>query len=751
MQQARQILKKTFGFDEFRPLQEEVISNVVQGKDCLVIMPTGGGKSLCFQIPALLADGLTLVVSPLISLMQDQVAQLRQLDIAAGFLNSTLSASRYEETLQDVKNGRLQLLYLAPETLLKPRVLSTFTSAKIAILAIDEAHCISEWGHDFRKEYRQLATVRTMFDGAVCMALTATATPMVRQDILTSLSLQKAGEFIGSFNRTNLLLQVEAKQRPMQQLENLLKDFADQSGIIYCATRRQVDELTRHLIAHGFSAGAYHAGLADVEREKNQQAFSRDDLQIIVATIAFGMGIDKPNVRFVIHFDLPKNIEGYYQEIGRAGRDGLEARCVLLFSYSDIHKIRHFINQKDAREKRIAQMQMNAMVAYAETNVCRRQPLLSYFGEKPDSSKRTGGCRMCDNCLAGERQLEDLTIPAQKFLSCVKRTGELFGANHIIDVLRGSTNRKVALNKHHELSTYGIGKELSRRQWFHLARQCLQHGLLEQDETYGGLKLTAKAWPLLRGKQALQGVLLKDDVQQKRAEPKREADYDDKLFALLRTKRKELADQANVPPYAVFADRTLIEMSALLPQTPGELADIHGVGRIKLQRYGETFLGLIRLYCKKNGIGDNLGDAAADADDSNLSAGLEEPLSVGRKPRYREVGELFCSGLSLRQCMDTYEVKLDTILNHLRHYQAEGHTLPPEGLRETLTIGPEDRQQVLRLLTETDGELLGPVHQALNGRVGYADLKLMQMLFFIEKRKGSLEAGFQYNAEGTDG
>ena len=432
------ILKSTFGYDTFKPLQREIIANVQARRDTLVIMATGGGKSLTYQVPALMFEGLTVVVSPLIALMKDQVEQLRALGVPALFINSSLAPEEYQENMDAVRRGDIKLLYVAPETLLTPRIFSLLSSLKLDLLAIDEAHCISEWGHDFRPEYRQLVDVRKKFPSAVCMALTATATPRVREDIKSTLEISHANEFQSSFNRENLFIEVMPKREPVAQTLRFLENFKDQSGIIYCFSRKQVDELAATLARYGFSVRPYHAGLEDSERKRNQEAFIRDDVQIIVATIAFGMGINKPNVRFVIHFDLPKNIESYYQEIGRAGRDGLPSHCLLLYSYGDASKIRYFIDQKEDPERSAAYQHLEAMTRYAEGSMCRRKPLLAYFGETFVSEN----CGTCDNCGAEQTTQVDITIPAQKFLSCVKRSGERFGAAHVVDILLGSKNEK---------------------------------------------------------------------------------------------------------------------------------------------------------------------------------------------------------------------------------------------------------------------------------------------------------------------
>ena len=598
--QAHEILKSTFGYDQFRPLQQEIIANVLNRNDTLAIMPTGGGKSLCYQIPALMFNGLTVVISPLISLMKDQVGQLTELGLAAAVLNSSLSYQEYQQTVGRVVRNEIKLLFMAPETLMMKKTLALLAPRPIECFAIDEAHCISEWGHDFRPEYRQLAEVRQRFPQAVCLALTATATPQVQKDIKTCLNFDASNQFVASFNRTNLFLEISPKKNPLQQTLTFLKKFPNQSGIIYCSSRNQVDELSKRIAQHGFSVKPYHAGLSDEERNNHQEGFIRDDVSIMVATIAFGMGINKPNVRFVLHYDLPKNVESYYQQIGRAGRDGLDAHCLLLFSYADIQKIKYFITQKEEFEQRVAMLHLDALVGLAETSECRRMPLLKYFGEQVSQTT----CTMCDNCTSEAQALVDVTIPAQKFLSCVKQTDERFGANHVIDVLRGSKAQKVLKFRHNELPTYGVGKEYSKTQWLFLSRQLLQKDLLIKDMEFGSLQLTPKAWDVLKGHGQVLAKMEEERVRKTDAKERQESEYDRELFEILRQTRKTLADEHDLPPYAIFPDKTLIDMASFFPQSEEGLQSMYGMGTRRYEKYGSIFLEKIREYCQAQQIAE---------------------------------------------------------------------------------------------------------------------------------------------------
>ena len=717
------ILKKTFGYDTFRPLQREVIENVLNKRDTLAVMPTGGGKSLCYQIPALLFDGLTVVVSPLIALMKDQVEQMHAAGVPALFLNSTLSPEAYQDNMQSVRQGQTRLLYLAPETLLTARIFDLLASVRVDCFTIDEAHCISEWGHDFRPEYRQLVDVRRRFPGAVCLALTATATPRVRIDIKSSLGFSASNEFVASFNRDNLYIEVMPKSDALIQTVKFLERFKEQSGIIYCFSRKQVDELAEYLTRKGYSVRPYHAGLEDDQRRLNQEAFIRDDVQIIVATIAFGMGINKPNVRFVIHYDLPKSVENYYQEIGRAGRDGLPAHCLLLYSYGDAAKLKYFINQKADGERRVSNQHLDAMVSYAEDEVnCRRKPLLTYFGE-PYTLEN---CNNCDNCNAEAPILEDITIPAQKFLSCVRRTGERFGAGHVVDVLLGSKNEKVLKNEHDKLSTYGIGKELAQKQWMHLSRQLAQLGYLKQDGEFHTLSLTPAALEALRNRTKILGQLQEVEERAPKKANQAELEYNHALFAILRSKRKELADKEAVPPYVVFSDRTLVEMAAYMPQTNKELLNINGVGQVKALRYGKTFLTLILDYCKKHQIEQKHLPALAGK--RNPGVQKEARPEVGNRSIL--VGEAYNAGESIKSLVERYAVTEATILDHLLKFSTSGNALRNDDQMLALTsVSPLIQKAVFGAFDHLGTGFLKPVFDQLNGTVNYTELRILRLIY----------------------
>lgn len=718
-------LKQVYGFDSFRPMQAEIIQNMLHKRDTLAVMPTGSGKSLCYQLPALIFPGLTVVVSPLISLMEDQVMQLREVGVAAVFLNSTLSSMEYRGTVALIRSGRVNLLYAAPETLLRPDILVLLEQCHVDCLTIDEAHCISEWGHDFRPEYRQLVDVRRRLPGAVCLAVTATATEQVQQDIKRSLGIAAAHEFIASFNRDNLFLHVTPRNNGLAQVEAFLQAHKGDSGIIYCATRRQVDTLTRQLAHLGWPVLPYHAGLDDATRRQHQQQFIRDDVPIMVATIAFGMGINKPNVRFVLHYDLPKNLESYYQQIGRAGRDGLPADCLLLYSYSEVQTFNHFIRQQDVAQQAGSKKRLAAMLSYAETNECRRRPLLAYFGE----AYQAASCDLCDNCTATGQALVDLTIPAQKFLSCVKRTGERFGMSHIISVLRGSRSQKVLSYGHDRVSTYNIGTEYSREAWQHLGRQFVQQGLLRQEIDTGGLRLTPQGYAVFKGEKVL-GTLPEAPAQVAAAH---EA-HDPALFALLRARRKALADAANLPPYAIFSDRSLVEMATYFPQSPEAFATMYGVGEAKLARYAASFLPIIQAYCAERGIAEGRKGVAA----ATVAAA---PRPGGVTGRAAEVLTLYNNGQPLAEVAGVYGVKLATVINHLYKAVLAGETLHSDGLLAASGLPAAEQARALAVFAELGTSHLRPVYEALGERVSYDELHLLRLYWVASRPGGEAQAG----------
>jgi len=709
---AAALLRDVFGYDGFRSLQADIIQNVLNRRDTLAIMPTGSGKSLCYQIPALLFPGLTVVVSPLISLMEDQVMQLREAEVTAVYLNSTLSYPEYHWTADQIRQGAVKLLYVAPETLLRPDTLALLEQANVACLTIDEAHCISAWGHDFRPEYRQLVEVRRRLPTAVCIAVTATATDRVRQDIKQTLAIAAADEFIASFDRENLFLEVAAKTDGLRQTSDFLAAHRGEAGIIYCATRRQVDQLAGQLTAYGWPVLPYHAGLDDATRRDNQKRFVLEEGMVMVATIAFGMGINKSNVRFILHYDVPQNLESYYQQIGRAGRDGLRADCLLLFSYADVQTANFFIQQQDPSQQAGARARLEAMIGFVETAVCRRRPLLAYFGETYD--KET--CDQCDNCQTDQGDLADLTIPAQKFLSCVKRTGEIFGMSHVIDVLRGSQSQKVLQRGHDRLSTYNIGGEYSKKEWQFLARQFIQQGLLVQDMEHGSLKLTPEGYAVFKG-EPVQGLL---PAQPSAARPITAQDYDAELFGLLRDRRTALAMAANVPPYIIFSDRSLVEMATYFPQSLAAFGGMYGVGGAKLEKYADEFLPIIQAYCAEKGLAERGKTAVPSPTPSR-------PLASGRS-RSDEVVDLFNAGHSVPELAAQFGVQERTILGHLWTGVQGKRPLRTDHLLELSQLSPAEQQRALDAFAELGVDYLRPVYEALGESISYDDLHLLRLV-----------------------
>lgn len=711
MKREKEILKNVFGYDEFRNMQGEVIASILNKKDALVVMPTGGGKSLCYQLPSLIFEGLTVVVSPLISLMKDQVDQMNQLGVNAVLLNSSISRGEYNENIDRIREGGVRLLYAAPETLLKNDVLRFLETVKVECLAIDEAHCISEWGHDFRPEYRKIVHLRKRFPEAVCIALTATATARVRSDIRKNLELGESGDFIASFNRSNLFYKIIPKDNPLEQTLEFLKQYKNDSGIIYCFSRDGVDRLYGNLKKQGYSVRPYHAGLSDDERRENQDLFLKDEVSIIVATIAFGMGIHKTNVRYVIHFDLPKSIEGYYQETGRAGRDGVDSTCLLLYSFSDIHKIRYFMDRKnDNAEKSAAVEQLTSLVDYADTPGCRRIPLIRYFGEEYNETY----CGMCDNCTSADRHSDDVTVQAQMFLSCVKRSGERFGAGHVIDILRGSKSKKVYDFNHQSLSTYGIGREYSKEVWADLSRQFMKQKLVVSDiEIPGVLKLTEKAYNVMKGYETVTGSI--KNIAGPGSPGAGGKDYDSGLFEILRSRRRELAAAENVPPYVIFSDKTLSEIALKLPLTHEALLEIHGIGAHKFEKYGEILLEITGRFSMEN-----------ESKNSLPAGGIDNNLKI---PRHVEISELYNSGLSISEIAGKEKLGQRTVIDYLYHYILDGGEIRRDLLRALIPTDEKSLSSIIDAFERVGTEKLKPVFEELNGSADYDTLKLCRLYF----------------------
>jgi len=588
----QETLQRVFGLHGFRPFQQEIIEQVLAGGDAFVLMPTGGGKSLCYQLPALHREGLAIVVSPLISLMKDQVDALQANGVNAAMYNSNLDAATAREVLERLHSGELDLLYVAPERMMRPGFIRSLASMPIGLIAIDEAHCVSQWGHDFRPEYAALGELREHFPETPFIALTATADPQTREDIVKVLGLNRARRFITSFDRPNIRYTVLEKHQPQAQLLRFLETQGKESGIVYALSRKRVEEIAGHLSDRGFAAAAYHAGLRAETRKDVQERFLRDDVSIVVATVAFGMGIDKPNVRYVVHYDLPRHLEGYYQETGRAGRDGLPAEALLLFGTQDVATARYHLEQgNNENQKRIESHKLNAMVGFAESLTCRRRVLLGYLGENLNAD-----CGNCDICLDPPERF-DATDAARKVLSCVYRVGQSFGIKHVVDVLRGADNDRIRKFNHEHLSTYGIGQEFSHAEWMSIARQLIHRGYLVQDiAAYSVLKLTPQALAVLRNEEKIELARprIHEKTKKKTVAAALDLDIDDlRLFERLRELRKRLASDSGVPPYVIFGDATLAEMSRKRPRDEMELLSINGVGQVKLERYGSAFLKVI--------------------------------------------------------------------------------------------------------------------------------------------------------------
>ncbi len=648
-EQARKILKDSFGYDSFRPMQEEIICSLMDGKDAFVLMPTGGGKSLCYQIPAMMREGTGIVVSPLISLMKDQVDALTACGVKAAYYNSSLKAAEAKEVLARFESGDLDLLYAAPERLLSKSFLAKMEKIKLAMFAIDEAHCVSQWGHDFRPEYVRLGELREIFPNVPMLALTATADEHTREDISDRLQLGKAKRFVASFDRPNIRYLVAEKRQPLTQILQFLEGWPSCSGVIYCLSRKRVEDLAVNLQRHGISAAAYHAGIPGRSREKVQDDFLRDRIKVIVATIAFGMGVDKPNVRFVIHHDLPKSIESYYQETGRAGRDGLESEAMMLYGSGDVNLVRRLIeNVENIDQRRVEVHKLNSMVAFSEALTCRRRVLLGYFGEQIDKP-----CGNCDICL-DPPETYDATELAEAALQCVREVNGNFGMGYIVDVLRGSKNARILEHKHDKLKSHGTGADINADEWTSILRQLVHHGYFIQDVSRRAAMLATKKAEHIGSGEAI--MLAKYQPGIRRHFKRLGVPRDEALFKKLSLLREELAEKEDVPPHVIFSDVSLTEMSQRKPVSQDDMRRISGMGQHKLEQYSETFIDIIAKHGKS---GDNK---------SAKSGGKDIPMLIAKGPGLHEtqtyiLGQ-YRKGVSLEDIAAQQSVSPTTVLKH---------------------------------------------------------------------------------------
>lgn len=702
IEQAKHLLKQIFGYDQFREPQEAVISTLLEGQDALVVMPTGGGKSLCYQLPALIRPGVAVVVSPLIALMQDQVQALSQWGIRAGCLNSSMDFRLTQEIEHQLRSGNLDLLYVAPERLLQPRTMKMLSECQVALFAIDEAHCVSQWGHDFRPEYLQLSYLQECFPGVPRIALTATADERTQQEISERLGLQQSRKFIQGFDRPNIRYRIGQKHRAKEQLLKFLKtEHASDSGIVYCLSRKKVEATAQWLQEQGYKALPYHAGLPAELRSHNQHRFLTEENILMVATVAFGMGIDKPNVRFVAHLDLPKSVEAYYQETGRAGRDGLPADAWMVYGLQDVIFLRQMLeaSQADDLHKSVERQKLEAMLGLCEITSCRRQVLLSYFGEQGSEA-----CGNCDTCLEPV-PVWNATDAARKALSAVYRCKQRFGVNHVIEVLLGKSSDRVLELGHHKLTTFGIGKELDRNQWRSVFRQLVARGYLGVDpNSHGVLYLTDSCRPLLKGDEQIEmrQDKRKHEAFSKRSDPQQKLDAEDYgLWNALKAKRMELSREQDVPPYVIFHDATLMEMVMYHPQTHQQMGRLNGVGERKLDLYGDQFLEVIR----------ELEQAANQQQDQDLQA--SESIS------------LYKAGMTIAQVARQQHLSANVIYHHL----AQGITDSALALGDVIDISADQLrhiQQVMCSCLDGVGVALKPVYDELDGAYEYGVLRCIR-------------------------
>ncbi len=718
----RDLLKQQFGYGKFLPLQEEIISSVMDGKDAVALMPTGGGKSLCYQLPALRLDGLTLVISPLIALMKDQVDGLRANGIEAAFINSTLPYAEINRVQTRAQQGVLKILYVAPERLVQSGFQYFLSRLKVSLVAVDEAHCISVWGHDFRPDYRKLGDLRRSLAHVPFLALTATATERVRKDIVEQLQLRQPRQFIASFNRPNLSYAVLPKRKDIYDtLADLLQKHKNESAIIYCTSRSDTESLAARLRNNGFDAQPYHAGLDGGVRRATQERFIRDELSIVVATIAFGMGIDKPNIRLLVHHDLPKSLEGYYQETGRAGRDGLPSRCVLFYTYGDAERQKFFVDQiEDEAERTNAREKLAQVVEFCQLQECRRKHILGYFGE----TWHEENCGGCDFCLTPREEF-DATLIAQKVLSAVIRTGERFGSNHVRAVLRGGNTKGIRQWEHNNLSVYGIAKDLSTAEIKEIFGLLVAEGFLYQNSkefpTFG---VTETGRSFLRNREALTLARPKREKEKASTASRAALDYDQALFDELRELRRQLASERKVPPYIIFGDATLQEMAYYIPQSRESLSRITGVGKVKFEQLGEAFLSVICGYASSN----NLEERANPGYPANDLRRVRDEIVAGST--LDQTKQMLRQGLTIEEVAQRRGLAYRTISEHLERLLRSGEDID---LRPLMPL-PERLEEIRAAFEETGGSYLAPVKEILGDHYSYDEIRLVRI--YLDQQAG---------------